>query len=459
LKLCPVLLLAVLWLWPVSALLAAEDSVNSEAQQPVAQPSEIPLESEPLPESSPGADVELTAPMPFNAPFSQQNFVPDISLILDFSAGIRNLDNAAYADLQSPLMLQGKTTGHAHHFNALNGFNLNYAELTLQAPADPFLDMFATFHVSPTEIEIEEAYVVSRGLPAHFQIKAGKFLSHFGRLNAQHAHFWNFATRPAIYSSVFGSESLNEMGAQVSWLAPIDTYLNLGLEVLQGVNSESFGTQAFQSGTWQLKEVNHPNLFTLWAKSSLDLTENLVVLGGLSYAQGGARQSGAATADLHVHQSGGAPVGAFAGGSRVGGVDLTLRWMPDSYREMLWQTEFLWRSLEGNRYNAGQRQALHKEQSGLYSEWVWRFDWQWRTGLRLDLLTRNDTWEQGIFSSGAAWLPACTAMLEFHPSEFSRFRLEYSYDQTRQANTQSVAVHSVFLQLNLSMGAHGAHNF
>lgn len=402
---------------------------------------------------------ELNGAAPFNAPFSQQNFVPDISLILDLSAGLRNLENASYADLQSPLMLQGKSSGHMHNLNGLNGFNFNYAELTLQAPADPFLDMFATFHLSPTEFEIEEAYVTTRGLPAHFQFKAGKFLSHFGRLNSQHAHFWNFTNRPAIYTQIFGAEALNEIGAQVSWLAPTETYLNLGLEVLQGINTESFGTSGFQAGNWQLKEVNQPNLLALWAKSSVDLTDNLVLLGGISYAQGGNRQSGTVSTDLHLHQLKNDPIGAFAGLSRVAGADLTLRWMQDSYRELLWQSEFLLRSLEGNRYQAEQRTPLHKEQSGLYSEVVWRFDWQWRTGLRLDLLTRNDTWSQGVLSAGPNWLPACTAMLEYHPSEFSRLRLEYSYDQTRMSQSQPSAVHALFLQLNLSMGAHGAHNF
>ena len=211
------LLLTGFLLWSAALRADASEQPPPLQTEPATATDQL-FELEPLPETS--AEPPDPAPQaanPFNAPFSQQNFVPDISLILDLSAGLRNLENAVSADLTSPLMLQGKTTGHAHNFNALNGFNLNYAELTLQAPADPFLDMFATFHLSANEIEIEEAYVVSRGLPAHFQMKAGKFLSHFGRLNAQHAHFWNFSTRPAVYSNLFGSEQTRKALARLAF--------------------------------------------------------------------------------------------------------------------------------------------------------------------------------------------------------------------------------------------------
>lgn len=461
------LILAVGMLLPGQAWGHQEASSQPITEAPTPEPTpsteepaaaQIDLQVEPPTELQPEPQ---TLTNPFNSPFSQQNFVPDISLILDLSGGVRNLSNENFEGLQSPLKLQGRPSGHGHSLNAHNGFNLNYAELTLQAPADPFFDVFATFHLSPAEFEIEEAYFNSRGLPGNFQVKAGKFLSHFGRINNQHAHFWNFNGLPLVYEDFLGGEALNEIGAQVSWLAPTDFFLNLGLEVLQGNNAESFGTAGFSVGDQQLKAVELPNLAVAYAKTSFDLSEELVLLGGLSYAQGGSRQTGSAesTADAHIHQALPTPVGAFAGGTRLLGADVTVRWLIDSYRELLWQSEFLHRSLTGSRYDATGRVPLVKEQSGLYSELVWRFDWQWRAGARLDLLTRNDQWENNAFQAGATWLPKYTAMLEFHPSEFSRLRLEYHYDLTRFANGTQTPVHAVFLNLNLAMGAHGAHNF
>lgn len=452
----------------LGGLLTAPILVEPAGAQAEPESPEAVATEAPLPDESEMAEISADQPLiadavqanPFNTPFSQQNFVPDIALILDLSGGLRNLSNEGFEGLQSPLKLQGQSTGHGHSLNPNNGFNLNYAELTLQAPADPFFDVFATFHLSPAEFEIEEAYVSSRGLPGNFQLKAGKFLSHFGRINNQHAHFWSFNQLPVIYGDLLGEKALNEIGAQVNWLAPTDFFLNLGLEVLQGNNAESFGTMGFSVGDQTLKAVDLPNLVVGYAKASVDLAENLVLLGGLSYAQGGARQSGSAEpAEAHVHQALPPPIGAFAGGTRLFGADLTLRWLIDSYHEVLWQSEFLYRSLEGSRYDATGRVSLAKAQSGLYSELVWHLDLQWRTGVRLELVTSNDGWENSAHQAGPSLLPKYTAMLEYHPSEFSRLRLEYNYDLTRFAAGTQTPVQSVFLNLNLSIGAHGAHNF
>jgi hypothetical protein len=46
-------------------------------------------------------------------------------------------------------------------------------------------------------------------------------------------------------------------------------------------------------------------------------------------------------------------------------------------------------------------------------------------------------------------------MIDFSPSEFSRFRLQFARDEARfnEADNQ------VFLQYIMSLGAHGAHKF
>jgi hypothetical protein len=421
-----------------------ETQPSSEPESEPESESNAGPEADPINVEPPAAESPLSFLNTFNSPFSQQNFVPDIALILDLSGGWRNLANQAYADLASPL--QAAVGEQEAAINAHNGFNLNYAELTLQSPADPFFDLFAAFHLSPEGFEIEEAYFSTRGLPGNLQVKAGKFLSHFGRINNQHEHFWNFNQRPLIYNDFLGAESLNEIGAQLNWVAPTDFFLNLGLEVLQGTNGSSFGNSAINVGSQNLSEINGPNLAVAYAKTSVDLGEQVVLLGGLSYAQGGSRQT------LANEE-------AFAGGTRLYGADMTLRWFIDSYREMFWQTEFLHRSLDGNHYTATGQSSLNKEQSGLYSEWVWRFAWQWRAGVRLDLITLNDTWDAGQLQSGPALLPRYAAILEYHPSEFSRLRLEYSYDLSRLADGAQSPVQSLFLNLNLAMGAHGAHTF
>ncbi|MGV3524058.1 MAG: hypothetical protein ACO1RX_07535 [Candidatus Sericytochromatia bacterium] len=425
-------------------------------------PAEEPPAEEPLPDSAPADGGDFQLQNPFNAPFSQQNFVPDISLILDVSAGGRSLGNEDYAALRNPFDLRNRNSLH-HVSNANNGFNLNYAELTISSPADPYLDLLATFHLSGFEIEIEEAYFNSRGLPWNLQFKGGKFLSHFGRLNAQHAHFWSFEEQPLVYRSFFGAENINELGARLSWLAPVDFYLDLGLEVLQGSNSSSFGTEGFAVGDTRQAGVNLPNLLVGTVKTSLDLTDELVLLGALSYAQGGTRFAAASetTGHTHVHQVREPLPGLdnVAGATQVFGGDLSLRYLFDSYTDLTWQSEVLVRRLSGSRYDGSGRHSLDLTQSGLYSQLLWRFAQQWRSGLRLDLLGHEQRSTDGQTSDGPGWLPRYSAMLEYHPSEFSRLRLQYNLDNSRWLNSQQTPVHEVFLSLNLAIGAHGAHEF
>lgn len=427
------------------------------------EPAEISTDGTDGTTDSPSEPSQQNSPFDqSNNPFNQQAFVPAISLILDASAGLHNLSNEDFGGLLSPLSLEAPGP-EAEGINVGNGFNLNYAELSLAAPIDPYLDLFTVFHLHPSEFEIEEAYATTRGLPYNLTFKAGKFLSHFGRINPQHAHFWNFNDAPLVYSAFFGNEGLNELGARISWLAPTPFYLDLGLEVLQGNNSASFGKQGFTRGPNTLSENNLPDLVVATAKASFDLLDNLVLLGGLSYAQGGSRffiEPPAGTADAAAAPTlGDGSLAAFAGTTSVAGADLSLRWFIDSYNELSWQTEFLFRHLGGQSYDDTGSSALEKNQSGLYSQLLWRFGQQWRTGVRLDLLTQNQTISAGTSSSGPSMLPRYAAMVEYLPSEFTRLRLQYELDQSRFANGANEAVHGLYLNLNLAMGAHGAHQF
>ena len=61
------------------------------------------------------------------------------------------------------------------------------------------------------------------------QIKGGKFLSHFGRINEQHGHYWDFTDPPLVYAVFYGDEMLNEIGARLTRVPPLDWYLMLGI--------------------------------------------------------------------------------------------------------------------------------------------------------------------------------------------------------------------------------------
>jgi hypothetical protein len=81
---------------------------------------------------------------------------------------------------------------------------------------------------------------------------------------------------------------------------------------------------------------------------------------------------------------------------------------------------------------------------------------RWRAGYRYDRL------DSGTARFGANPIPAedyrpyrHTVMLDYSPSEFSRFRLQLAQDRSMQGVTDD----QVILQYVHSLGAHGAHRF
>ena len=88
--------------------------------------------------------------------------------------------------------------------------------------------------LTPEAVHLEETYVTTRHLPFGFQLRLGKFLSAFGRLNGMHHHSWDFYDAPLVYESFIGLEGFKNPGIRLSWTAPLDFLLQLNVEVFQG---------------------------------------------------------------------------------------------------------------------------------------------------------------------------------------------------------------------------------
>jgi hypothetical protein len=392
-------------------------------------------------------------------PFSQSKFVPDISLIVDFSAVGRNLKNEDYNALEVPGFLAPRNSEEESGPNSKNGFNFNYAELSLYSVVDPYFDLFAVFHLHQDGFEIEEAYTTTQSLPLGLKIKAGKFKSSFGRLNEQHAHYWDFANMPLVYAAFFGGESLNEIGMQLTWLAPTSYFLKLGAEILTGDNEASFGSEGFTdaSGSHKIEDNNAPGLFVGYIKSSLEADE-LVALFGVSLAHGKTHINNGVDQNPADNPEG---FGTYGNTSIFGG-DLTLKYLIASYRYLSLQSEYMYRTMSGDLYdNSGGMVPQDKKQSGLYSQLVYRMSQRWRTGLRYDLLQKNMITIGGSAADLPENLSRYTAMLEYNPTEFSRLRLQYSHDSSAylDAGGSPQVNNEVIFQLNITIGAHGAHSF
>src|SRR6185369_433701 len=114
------------------------------------------------------------------------------------------------------------------------GFSLTETELGLAASIDPWLRGAASISVAPdNSVEVEEAFVQTTSLGHGFSLKAGRFFSGVGYLNPQHSHTWDFVDNPLAYQALLGTQ-FGDDGVQLTWLAPIDQYLELGAEVGRG---------------------------------------------------------------------------------------------------------------------------------------------------------------------------------------------------------------------------------
>ncbi len=397
----------------------------------------------------------------YSNPFSQTKYVPGISFIMDFSYNriADDLDTSSVLNIPGFIPGANAAGGEGSIMNGNNGFNLNYGELALFAAVDPYFDLFTALGLGEHSFGIEELYINSRKFPGGFRLKLGKFKSSFGRINSQHAHQWDFMDIPLGYRVFFGKEGLIEKGVQLNWVAPLDFYLALGVESLQGQNEISFGADSFSipgkndQDDLSVKGSVLPSLWTVFAKSSFDIGD-LVILSGVSYATGSSRAN---TIDGYDGE-------AFSGTSKILGFDLTLKYLLDSYRYISLTSEYITRNMEGINYTYGEEQDLlknnlSKKQSGFYTQIVYRFKRLWRAAARFDFLGKNKIINNNVPEDYPEDLKRFSFMFDYSPTEFTRIRLQYNHNRYIYDGEKLLKPNELIIQFNIAIGAHGAHPF
>ena len=395
--------------------------------------------------------------------FDQSKFVPDIAFILDVSGVTRNIADQQYYSLTIPgFSYPFLNQSNSYGLNAHRGMNFNYGEMSLYSVVDPYFDLFAVIGLAPDGAGLEEAYFTTRKLPYGFQLKAGKFLASFGRVNEQHEHYWDFANRPVVATALFGEDGLNEIGAQATWVAPTLFYLVLGAEALNGANEQSFGTSGFSGpkGSVAINAAQGPNLFIGYIRSSFDMG-NASILFGISNATGITRTDQGFSSTAGTGE-------AVNANTDIAGGDLTVKYSLDAIRYLSFQGEYLYRVMNGMEYlrdssNTASSMSLDKHHSGFYAQVVAKINQLWRVGIRYDLLMQNNISIAGADQHMPSNLPRYSAMIEYSPTEFSRLRLQFDRDKTKYVpvpgGLSPQPYTQVILQANLTIGAHGAHAF
>lgn len=335
---------------------------------------------------------------------------------------------------------------HAHEHGLENGFNLRHLEIQFSAEIDSWLKASAIAAVSEHGAEMETAEIQATSLPWGLQARAGKFYSDFGYINARHAHEWDFTDQPLIYELTLGSHGLNDKGVQLSWLAPTPVYLLFGVEAFQGENEKMFA----QAEADELPENNGPRLGVGWIKLAPLQAEKHALQLGLFGASGSHQEIHEEVASTNFYDG----VNWFAGGDVVYKFDSG---KPYGQGDATLQAEYFLRNTDLDLQGAGG--SLEAMQDGYYVQGTYGFLPRWRGGLRGEQVgLMNEKQEPGEAKEkfGDSW--RASAMVDFSPSEFSRIRFQVSNgDYETAEGTENVW--EGFVQLTVSLGAHGAHKF
>jgi len=371
------------------------------------------------------------------APRNRQNaFNPGISAILDgkINSYSRNPDNYAIPGFQL-----GEEAGLARE-----GLSAEESEINITGNIDDRFFGNITFALltedGETEIELEEAYIESIGLFNGFGVKAGRFFSEVGYLNKQHAHTWDFVDQPLVYRAMLGTQYTDD-GVQVRYVAPTDTFLQLGGEYLRGAGFPAAGDDNEGKG-----------VYSLFAHLGGDIGDSYSWRLGLSglWAETDGRESD----DV-----------VFSGDSNLAIADAVLKWAPNgnpTERNLKLQAELFYRDEDGDiSIDEGTSFVDYDgEQGGFYAQAVYQFMPRWRVGARYDRLwSDNDSTDATVLA--AAGLDdghdpsRFGVMLDYTRNEFNRVRLQYNRDKSRQGNADN----QFSLQYIMIFGAHGGHEF
>ncbi|HTD88094.1 MAG TPA: hypothetical protein VK850_16085 [Candidatus Binatia bacterium] len=338
------------------------------------------------------------------------------------------------------------------------GFTLQNLETVFEGKVDPYFRAQANIvlQIDPegeTTIEAEEAYLETMSLPWNLQLKAGQFLTEFGRLNPTHPHTWDFVDQPLVNGRFFGEDGLRNPGARISWLMPTPFYSELFFAVQnsQGETAHSFrddhdnepffGRRVEQGRVKSLGDL----LFAPRYAVSFDLSESQTLLTGASAAFG--------------------PNGT-GGDTQIYGVDMFWKWKPVNHHSgfpfVTWQNEAMIRRFEADAFPGdGTIPALPGEtltDYGFYSQVSYGYRKGWVASLRGDYVNKMETGDYerivGIDPNrDRRW--RISPALTWYPSEFSKIRLQYNYDDRAHIGED----HSIWMQFEFLLGTHAAHKF
>jgi hypothetical protein len=340
------------------------------------------------------------------------------------------------------------------HDPKVRGFTIPNAELTLDGAVDPYFRGFANlvFKIDPegeSGFELEEVYAVTTSLPYNLQLKGGQFFAEFGRQNPQHPHSWAFVDQPIVLTRKFGPDGFRGPGARLSWLLPTSWYTEA---MVTAMNSNGETMFSFRSG--ESSEIHGGEVAETGVNGGTDLVIAPRIATSFDLSDTQAFVIGASAA-FGPNNSG------TDASSQVYGADIYWKWKSPTasagFPFVSFQTEALYR-----RYEAAERASIENPSltlpaetlgdRGGYAQLLWGIKPRIVAGLRGDFANGD---EAAFDSELRAERTRISPNITWYPTEFSKVRLQYNYDDRKNVGTD----HSLWMQFEFLLGAHASHKF
>ena len=330
------------------------------------------------------------------------------------------------------------------------GFDVNQRsmELNLAASVDPFATAYAVINASAdadtgdANLEIEEAAAQTTSLPWNLTLKGGRFFGEFGRLSYIHDHELPFVNRPLVLDQYIGGESQTD-GFQVSWLLPIEHYVNLALGLGDKFGDMQNNPGFFRRG-WDLNYFGRLSTY-------FDLTPDWQAETGVS-----------GLIDPRTKNRGGDANGAFTqpDGSTLTererhlvGADFSVRYVPlrnNQFQSFTWGNEVLF---SDNRYlcdpdatpDSSDEYFKSIPSFGFYSYVTYKWDRQWSAGLLGEFVENQQNNRDQTYSG--------SVFLTYALSHWNQLRLQYAHTGHNELSGLSDE-DAVYLQWTWIIGSH-----
>ncbi len=377
----------------------------------------------------------------------------DISLDINLAAGGSTATDPQIANLQG-----------GDHDPKRRGFTLQQAEISLFGAVDPYFNAEAHIVFKEDAVELEEAYATTTQLPYSLQFKAGYYLTEFGRTNPQHPHQWPWLDQPIVNSRIFGPDGNRGVGSRVSWLAPVPWFS----EVFVGVQNPDDATErSFLGGevpaTGPATTISGRPAVARTTRSLADFLYAARWVNNWELHQQTMLQLGFSGA-CGPNNTG------LSGRTDIVGADLLVKWHESvhSIPSVVWQTEVISRRYHADAFEgapdlvAAPAEVLRDW--GLCSQILIGFYVRWAAGLRYEYVKGSgDSYDGTVGLIDHNTDPTrdnryrFSPLITFNPTEFSKLRLQYNYDHAESLVQHDA--HSVWLGLEIMIGAHPAHNY